>query len=177
MLDFVEQNYVWFIGGAIFIVLIVIGYIAEQTDFGHKKIERKAKPEEPINKKEVIKEIKETKEFENIKLNDVVYKGTEAKAEEVKKVEDISTIKNEPVKPNIPFNNDKKTEPIKNDNKQFKEEKKDIPFNNNVKVENKDIKENNKDIESEDQSVWEKPTVEVEPKKEEITTEEDIWDF
>lgn len=66
-MDFIMNNYMWFLIGAIVIVMIIIGYIAEKTDFGHKevkKVEKKSKKQE--------KELKKLKNT-NLKLNDVVY--------------------------------------------------------------------------------------------------------
>ena len=66
-MDFIMNNYMWFLIGTIVLVMIIIGYIAEKTDFGHKevkKVEKKSKKQE--------KELKKL-ENTNLKLNDVVY--------------------------------------------------------------------------------------------------------
>lgn len=36
-LDFIADNYVWFIAGGVILLMTIIGYIAEKTDFGKKK--------------------------------------------------------------------------------------------------------------------------------------------
>ena len=41
--DFVIENYIWFILGGIVILMILIGYFAEKTQFGKKKINKKEK--------------------------------------------------------------------------------------------------------------------------------------
>lgn len=71
-MSFIEQNYLWFIIAGIIIVMIIVGYIAEKTDFGHKKIEKQVKPKVEKVKQEK-KEIK-VEDLKNVKLGDVVYK-------------------------------------------------------------------------------------------------------
>ena len=43
-MDFIVDNYFWFIIGGIVVLMIIIGYIAEQTDFGRKPFPKKEKP-------------------------------------------------------------------------------------------------------------------------------------
>lgn len=59
-MDFIVQNYVWFIVGGVIILMAVIGYIADKTDFGRKgkeenKIEKPKKEKKAKEKKEKIK--------------------------------------------------------------------------------------------------------------------------
>lgn len=56
-MDFIVQNYVWFIVGGVIILMAVIGYIADKTDFG-----RKGKEENKIEKPKKEKKVKEKKE-------------------------------------------------------------------------------------------------------------------
>ena len=37
-MTFVTENYLWFIVGGIVILMIVIGYFAEKTNFGRNKV-------------------------------------------------------------------------------------------------------------------------------------------
>lgn len=72
MLDFLVENYVWVIVIIIVILMVIIGYVAERTDFGHRKVEA------VVNKKKQKQE-KDKKDREKLKnskltLNDVVYK-------------------------------------------------------------------------------------------------------
>lgn len=50
-MNFITDNYVWFIVGGIVLVMALIGYIAEKTDFGRKG---KTKKVEPIIEKPVV---------------------------------------------------------------------------------------------------------------------------
>lgn len=52
-MDFIIENYVWFTIIGVFLVMALIGFIAEKTDFGRKGREVKPKIE-----KEVLKEVK-----------------------------------------------------------------------------------------------------------------------
>ena len=63
-MDFIVENYVWFIVGGIIILMAVIGYIADKTDFGRKgkdnqtneeKPKKESKPKKTVEKKEKIK--------------------------------------------------------------------------------------------------------------------------
>ena len=40
-MDFIVDNYFWFIVGGVVVLMIIIGYIAEQTDFGRKPLRKK----------------------------------------------------------------------------------------------------------------------------------------
>lgn len=40
-MDFIVDNYFWFIVGGIVLLMIIIGYIAEKTDFGRKPFKEK----------------------------------------------------------------------------------------------------------------------------------------
>ena len=108
-MQFVTDNYIWFLIIGIVILMVVIGYIAEKTDFGHKDVGKKEKKDK---KKE--KELKKLAKS-NLKLNDVVYSD---KKDEVEVIED-NPIENlsEPLNTveedlTVPLNNEKKEEPV-----------------------------------------------------------------
>lgn len=55
-MDFIADNYVWFIIVGIIILMAVIGYFADKTDFGRKvKTEKPEKNVEKIEKKKIKK--------------------------------------------------------------------------------------------------------------------------
>lgn len=59
-MEFFVENWLWFLVGGIVILMTIIGYIAEKTDFGRKDIQKKEKKKE---KTEVLEsEIKEESE-------------------------------------------------------------------------------------------------------------------
>lgn len=56
-MDFITENYIWFIVGAVILLMAVIGYYADKTDFGRIKKEKKVKPvKEEIKVEEVVEE-------------------------------------------------------------------------------------------------------------------------
>ena len=57
-MDFFVNNYVWFIIGGVVILMAIIGYIADKTDFGRKGKEEKPKVEKPKKEKEKKEKIK-----------------------------------------------------------------------------------------------------------------------
>ena len=65
-MQFVTDNYIWFLIIGIVILMVVIGYIAEKTDFGHKDVGKKEKKDK---KKE--KELKKL-DAQKYKYNDVL---------------------------------------------------------------------------------------------------------
>lgn len=40
-MEFIRDNYIWFIVGGVILIMAVIGYIADKTDFGRKRNEKK----------------------------------------------------------------------------------------------------------------------------------------
>ena len=56
VVDFITENYIWIIVAGVVILMAVVGYIADKTDFGRNRVEK-----QPKEKKEKVKEIK-TKE-------------------------------------------------------------------------------------------------------------------
>lgn len=68
-MDFVIDNYLWFIIGAIVLLMIIIGYFAEKTDFGKKPLKTKKEKKEVSNIEQPLEETEEIVEETN---NDVV---------------------------------------------------------------------------------------------------------
>lgn len=71
-MDFVYDNYVWFIVAGVILLMALIGYIAEKTNFGRSQFEKKVKKEPKVKNKEVqpveemvIETPVEETEFEN----------------------------------------------------------------------------------------------------------------
>ena len=54
-MDFIIDNYLWFVIGGIALLMIIIGYFAEKTDFGKKPLSEK-KPKEKV-KEEPVEEV------------------------------------------------------------------------------------------------------------------------
>ena len=86
-MEFIIDNYIWFIAGAIVLLMTLVGYVAERTDFGHRKVDEVITKKK--RKEERLKKDKEKLKNSSLKLNDVVYEnGKEAE----KKVEPTSLI-------------------------------------------------------------------------------------
>ena len=83
VIDFVIGNYVWFIIIGILILMAVVGYIADKTDFGRNVVEKehkekvrpekviKEKPKKEKSKKEKVVEELPIKEQNNIELANI----------------------------------------------------------------------------------------------------------
>ena len=61
-MEFIIENYVWFIVGGIVILMAVVGYIADVTDFGRNRVERQPKEKVEKIKPEKVKKEKIKKE-------------------------------------------------------------------------------------------------------------------
>ena len=74
IIEFVTENFIWIIVGGIVILMAIVGYVADKTDFGRNKIEKQPKPE----KEKKVKEKKETEKISVIEenVNDVVNNET-----------------------------------------------------------------------------------------------------
>lgn len=205
-MNFIEENYLWFIIGGIVLVMIVIGYIAEKTDFGHKKIEKQEKPKE--NKLKLETEKKPPKDLKNVKLGDIVYKDAINKAGgEIleTKVESINDILTEPIKEEIKNDSLSKEEidalsvpigevasDIKNEpigdvlDEPIKEEIKDlsVPIGEETVVSEEkkqdvaDETDTTTDESKPNDNIWEdKPIMETKKEATNVESEEDIWKF
>lgn len=63
-MDFIMDNYVWFIVIGVIIIMAIIGYIADKTDFGRKnqsENNEKIKEKKKVKKEKKVKEVKPTK--------------------------------------------------------------------------------------------------------------------
>ena len=49
-MEFFVENWIWFLVAGIVILMTLIGYLAEKTDFGRKDIPKKEKKHEEIKK-------------------------------------------------------------------------------------------------------------------------------
>ena len=65
IIEFVTENYVWVIVAGIVILMAVVGYIADKTDFGRNKFE--SEPEEEKEKVKPEKIVKEKVKKEKVK--------------------------------------------------------------------------------------------------------------
>lgn len=106
-MNFFTDNYIWFICAGILVIMTIIGYIAEKTDFGHKEIVRKQKTDKKEKNKKMAKEIKDS----NLKLNEAIYN----KNENIEIIEEDLT---------VPLN-----KPVENIEKMTFEENLTVPLN------------------------------------------------
>jgi len=63
-MEFFVDNWLWFLIGAIVILMTLIGYIAEKTDFGRKDIQKREKPKKEKKQPKAKEELKEVLESE-----------------------------------------------------------------------------------------------------------------
>lgn len=86
-MDFIRDNYVWFIVGGIIIIMAIIGYIADKTNFGRDKIEK-----EPKDKKEKVKNNKQPEkiEIEDKGIGDLTQSLSEANIGEANQINDLT---------------------------------------------------------------------------------------
>ena len=59
-MDFILDNYVWFIIGIIVLLMAIVGYIADVTDFGRKSFSKKTKETKEKPKEDKVEEVKDT---------------------------------------------------------------------------------------------------------------------
>lgn len=102
MIEFITENYIWFIVGAVILLMTLIGYVAERTDFGHRKVEELA--DKKSKKAERLKKDKEKLKNSSLKLNDVVYENGKDKKEEpiIEEVKNLETQEVSPIMDEIP---------------------------------------------------------------------------
>ncbi len=72
-MEFVVENYLWFLIGAIVLLMIIIGYFAERTNFGKIPLNNKKRQEEAIDENTEVQNMKEDKSETNeeIKLDQI----------------------------------------------------------------------------------------------------------
>lgn len=63
-MEFFVDNWLWFLIGAIIILMTLIGYIAEKTDFGRKDIPKREKPKKEKKQPKAKEELEEVLESE-----------------------------------------------------------------------------------------------------------------
>lgn len=76
MLDYIMDNYIWFIVIGVVLVMALIGYIADKTDFGRNRVEKEKK----------VKKVKENIKPEKIEVD---AKGISELTDEVSKKDSI----------------------------------------------------------------------------------------
>lgn len=99
VIDFVTENYVWLIIVGIIILMAVVGYVADKTDFGRNKIEKQ--PKEKAKKEKVVKE--KTKKEKVVEELPVIEQNTIETMNSVENVE--QPISNEYQQEILPENN------------------------------------------------------------------------
>lgn len=100
-MQFIIDNYIWFIVIGVVIIMAVIGFIAEKTEFGKKSIEKKIKRQEEKDAK--LKEsLEATVPVENIPMNEETSSDIN--------VENVADIPSEDL--NAPLENDTTTEDL-----------------------------------------------------------------
>ena len=71
-MDFVIENYIWFLIIGVILVMALIGYIAEKTDFVKEKEPKEKKPKKQKKHKKDVEEVpQEIKDESQIEQNDV----------------------------------------------------------------------------------------------------------
>ncbi len=166
-MDFIVDNYVWFIVIVVIILMAVIGYIADKTDFG-----RKGKDESNTEKPKKEKKKKETKP-----------KETKIKVEP----KGINELSQEITDKNVSTTNDTVTQPVNNsiENQQVNNENIDQSLfapltsdqSNNLKevVKDTDVVES-PELKNIEPTKLENPLPETETSQK-VAEDEDIWKF
>lgn len=95
-MDFILDNYIWFIIGGIVIIMIVIGFFAEKTDFGKKPFggEKKKEDNSDDNQSQNFTE-KDIEKLRDKRINDVLEKQKDEQivpVEEEKQNENIDDV-------------------------------------------------------------------------------------
>ena len=90
-MDFIMDNYVWFIVIGVIVLMAIIGYFADKTDFGRKTKEEKSDKVEKVDKKKNKKE--KNKKVTKIEIDakgiDELTKGVANKKNKKSEVNDI----------------------------------------------------------------------------------------
>lgn len=163
-MDFIVDNYVWFIVVGIIILMAVIGYIADKTDFGRKGKEEdtKEKKVEKPKKEKKVKEKKEKIKVEAKGINELTQEVAENNKVDVQESADLNVV--EPVQ-NVQVNNENIDQSL------F------APLTDNV---NEVIPQNNEVVENTELKNVEPAKLEnpiQENNNQTVAEEEDIWKF
>ena len=161
-MDFIADNYVWFIVVGIIILMAVIGYIADKTDFGRKGKDEdtKEKKVEKPKKEKKVKEKKEKIKVEAKGINELTQEVAENNKVDVQESADLNVV--EPVQ-NVQVNNENidqslfapLTDNVNEVIPQNNESVENIELKNvePAKLENP-IQENNNQTVAEDEDIW-----------------------
>ena len=161
-MDFIMDNYVWFIVVGIIILMAVIGYIADKTDFGRKGKDEdtKEKKVEKPKKEKKVKEKKEKIKVEAKGINELTQEVAENNKVDVQESADLNVV--EPVQ-NVQVNNENidqslfapLTDNVNEVIPQNNESVENIELKNvePAKLENP-IQENNNQTVAEDEDIW-----------------------
>ena len=160
-MDFIIENYVWFIVVGVIILMAIIGYIADKTDFGRQiSFTKKEKPKKEKKVKEKIKvEAKGIKELTNQNISNNQEKDIPIEKDEIENTKDTSK------------NNDVKIENENIDQALF------APLTTeNVGEIIPEQKDDNVELKSIEPTNLENPIVENK-NTQQVSEEEDIWKF
>lgn len=163
-MDFIVDNYVWFIVIGIIILMAVVGYIADKTDFGRKGKDEdtKEKKVEKPKKEKKVKEKKEKIKVEAKGINELTQEVAENNKVDVQQSNDLNVV--EPVQ-NVQVNNENIDQSL------F------APLTDNV---NEVIPQNNEVVENAELKNVEPAKLEnpiQENNNQTVAEEEDIWKF
>lgn len=157
-MDFIVQNYVWFIVGGIIILMAVIGYIADKTDFG-----RKGKEENKVEKPKKEKKVKEKKEKIKVEPKGITELTKEVSEKEKINVNTNATPNSNEIKTDVKAENENIDQslfaPLTNDIKEVipqENDKVETPELKNIeptKLETSNSENNNQKV-AEDEDIW-----------------------
>lgn len=102
-LDFVIDNYIWFLVGGIVLIMTIIGYVAEKTEFGKKSKKNSKKETKTVAQEEpevfeqeevneevelpLVEEVEETVEPEEELQNETIEESNEEPMEDLDEIE------------------------------------------------------------------------------------------
>ncbi|MCI9234334.1 MAG: hypothetical protein HFH08_07115 [Bacilli bacterium] len=90
-MEILTDNYIWIIVIVVVILMTIIGYIAEKTNFGKKEFSKKKNDKKELEKKEVIKA--------EAKIPEVPVATSTVEMPKVEKTVEIPSVPNEPINP------------------------------------------------------------------------------
>lgn len=74
IMSFITTNISWILLGVLLVTMIIVGYIADKTDFGHKKVNEKEKDKlESIKMDNISDVVEEAKNTEEVNTNEDLY--------------------------------------------------------------------------------------------------------
>lgn len=158
VMEFVMENYLWIAIGGIALLMIIIGYFAEKTDFGRKPLRNKENKKVELTEEESLSNIEE--ETEGLVEEDAVIEedlNTPLTADEFQMPEDVVEESNETLIPDI-----EETELVEED--AVVEEDLNAPFGD-LQVDNKG------------EEIPEDVNTPIEEQVEDDSAEDDVWKF